>query len=54
MENEKWEMRKWGNGTATNKWCKSRVARLSQDYARLQVSVKEDSGVYMLCKVAKA
>ena len=27
--------------------------RLSQGYARLRVSVKEDSGVCMLCKVTK-
>ena len=30
-----------------------RVARLAQGYARLRVSVKEDSGEYMLCKVGK-
>ena len=39
MGNEKWETRKWGNGTATHKW---------------QVSVMEDSGVYMLCSLMTA
>ena len=38
MGNEKWETRKWANETAPHIW---------------RVSVKEDSEVYMLCKVAK-
>ena len=46
-------MEKWNTAGSAQVESQSCVARLSQGYVRLRVSVKEDGGVYMLCKVAK-
>ena len=55
MGNEKWETRKLGNGMDAQVASQlvSRVVTLLQGYVRLRVSVKENSGVHMLCKIAK-